>query len=265
MTCISRIRNKQLQERLKLSEEEVVAAADSYAAAAQQTMLHSLDDSDFNLSLVSKDEMIEVYERRMAKKEAAGRAIYDDLISAPAHGRCPLCGQRIVSTLDHHLPKTLYPALAVDPLNLVPACADCNKLKMNKAPSASAEETLHPYFDNVENDPWLHAEVIEIAPAAVRFYVSPPPQWNDTLLRRVRLHFKTFNLAALYASQAAQELNNIKYILSQILSKNGPDQVREHLCDQAISRRVANINSWQTATYAALSSSTWFCEGGFEE
>jgi hypothetical protein len=166
---------------------------------------------------VTADEMSAIYTGRMAKKGGPGRSIYDELMATPAHGRCPLCGHRQVSTLDHHLPKAHYPALAVAPVNLVPSCMDCNKAKTNTFPLASEDETLHPYFDDIEDDPWLRADVIHTAPAALRFYVDPPAEWDDTITARVRLHFKIIGLGALYAAQAAEEMLNIRHYLSQAL------------------------------------------------
>ncbi|NEA65316.1 hypothetical protein [Streptomyces sp. SID12488] len=264
-TCTSRIQVKELRDRLKEAEDEVVAAADEYAEAAETLTLHTLEPGDFTLDTVSCDEMIALYKYRLVQKKAVGRFIYDDLILAATHGRCPLCGQRAVSTLDHHLPKTLYPALAVDPLNLIPACSDCNKLKSNAAPTCAEDEPLHPYFDDIEDDPWLCAAVVNVAPAAVRFYVGPPLEWPETLAYRAHRHFKMFKLASLYASQAAQEINNIRYALSQVFDRGGANEVQRHLEEQADSRRAAHINSWQTATYTALADSAWFCQGGFAE
>ncbi|WP_129856382.1 HNH endonuclease [Streptomyces albidoflavus] len=264
--CISRIQDPELKKRLRKAETFVITAAASYAASAESVTLHSLEQGDFIPDGVTKEELTSVYTSRMAKKKAVGRHIYDELILAAEDGRCPLCGQRPVSTLDHHLPKTLYPALVVDPLNLVPACADCNKLKRDVAPHSSEEETIHPYFDKIECDPWLRADVIDVAPAAVRFSVSPPENWSSTLTKRVRHHFKTFGLASLYASQAAQEVGNIRYYLTQLYEADttqGAQRVSDHLREQAESRRQAHINSWQTATYSALADSSWFCQGGF--
>ncbi|MFJ5819846.1 HNH endonuclease [Streptomyces sp. NPDC093108] len=264
--CISRIRDPELKKRLQEAEASVIAAATSYASAAESVTLHSLEQSRFIPDGVTKEELIAVYTSRMAKKKTAGRHIYDELILAAEDGRCPLCGQRPVSTLDHHLPKMLYPALAVDPLNLVPACADCNKLKRDVAPHSSEEETIHPYFDNIEHDPWLRAHVIEVEPAALRFSVNPSRNWNSTLSERVHRHFKKFGLASLYASQAAQELGNIRYYLTQLYeadTSQGAQRVADHLREQAESRRQAHINSWQTAAYSALADSAWFCQGGF--
>ncbi|TRO62490.1 HNH endonuclease [Streptomyces sp. IB201691-2A2] len=217
---------------------------------------------------MTKKEMTDVYTDRMAKKKAPGRVIYDDLILAPAHGICPLCAQRPVSTLDHHLPKADYWALAVDPLNLVPACADCNKTKLDIAAQTAGDETLHPYFDNVEGDEWLRAAVIESAPAAVTFFVDAPQAWDPILRQRMNTHFRVFELAALYACQAADEIFNINFHLTQLYDASavgGLERVRAHLVEQAESRRNAHVNSWQTATYDALASSSWFCGGGFRE
>jgi hypothetical protein len=153
--------------------------------------------------------------------------------------------------------------LAVAPLNLVPACADCNKAKIDAVPHTSAEETLHPYFDDVENDLWLKASVVEAEPAALRFYVEPHVSWDDVMTARVLRHFKMLGLAALYASQAAEELLSIRHELAGLLEEAGAVAVREQLFDRAASCRHARVNSWRTAAYEALWSNDWFCEGGF--
>lgn len=264
-TCIARVRDRELRSRLESVKNEIGNAADTYAAAARQVAFHSLNKCDFELSRVSTFEMISIYQNRMAAKKSSGRVIYDEIIMAAPHGRCPLCGHRSVSTLDHYLPKTSFPALAVDPTNLIPSCADCNKLKKADVPTIYSQQTMHPYFDNIENDPWLYADVVEVTPPALRFYVHPPTEWTEDLALRVRRHFKTFHLPVLYASQAAQELNNINYGLLQLFTEGGEREVKRHLEDQSVSRRKAHVNSWQTATYTALSGSHWFCKGGFRQ
>lgn len=265
--CTSRVRDQDLKKRLRGAEEHIIASDLAYVAAAKTTSLHALKAGKFSISPeVADQELIRIYEDRMARKGSAGREIYDELILAAKDGRCPLCGQRQVSTLDHHLPKSLFPTLAVNPNNLVPACADCNKLKLDAVPMSSEQETLHPYFDNIEDVTWLKAGVIEVAPAALRFYVEPPASWSSITALRVERHFKTFKLGKLYAAQSAYELSNIRFYLEQVYSASstgGRERVRKHLEDQAESRRRANVNSWQTATYQALAKSDWYCDGGF--
>ncbi|WP_163511253.1 HNH endonuclease [Fodinicola acaciae] len=230
------------------------------AAAAN---LHLLKSADFNLTGISKKEVVRLYDGRMAKRRSAGRHIYDELMLLPANGLCPLCGHRDVSTLDHHLPKTAFFALAVTPLNLIAVCMECNKVKGNRVASTADEQTMHPYFDDIERQPWLYAEVIETLPVAVRFYVRCPDSWGEVLKRRTESHFKRFKLARLYAVQAAQELQNIRYQVDALRRKGSASRVHRFLQECAESRRKVHLNSWQTAMYSALESSTWFQAGGY--
>lgn len=262
-TCISRIRDVGLKARLEQIEDDVVAASYAFEAAAALTQLHTLETTDDVGGIVTGEEMSKIYTQRMAKAGAPGRDIYDELLAAPAYGRCPLCGHRLVSTLDHHLPKAHYPALSVTPLNLVPSCADCNKAKIDCVPLTGADETLHPYFDDIEDDPWLYATVVKGAPAAVKFFVEPPDEWDHILASRVRRHFRILGLSALYASQASEELLSIRHYLSGLFDKSGIDEVWAHLIDRAASAEAARLNSWQTAAYKAFAASDWFCGGGF--
>ena len=250
-TCISRIRNPQLKARLEGVLQVVIDA--------------SAEFEDMVGNLVTQAEMEAVYTDRMAKKGAPGRDIYDALITSAPRDRCPLCAHRTVSTLDHHLPKAHFPALAVAPLNLVPACADCNKTKLAVLPGNANEETLHPYFDDIDNDRWLVAEVIQEQPAALRFFVEGPDHWNDVLQARVEGHFRTFDLGTLYSSEAADELECIRHQLRSMYNAGGIELVRTELRDRAESCQYARRNGWRTATYRALADSEWFCDGGFEE
>ena len=41
-----------------------------------------------------------------------------------------MCHTSEVDTLDHYLPKSKYPSLSINPLNLIPICNKCNKTKV---------------------------------------------------------------------------------------------------------------------------------------
>lgn len=261
--CISRVKDTALKARLTSVEGTVVAEANAYRAAAAAAELHTLPPQSNVGGIVSTAEMTDVYKLRMARKGTPGRSVYDKLMKAPVLGRCPLCGQRIVTTLDHHLPEAHYPALAVVPTNLVPACADCNKAKHDTIPHTIEEQTFHPYFDDVEDELWLRAEIIGSSPASLRFHVDPPADWDAAKAQRARYHFKIFKLGALYASHAAEEVVGISASLGMIFARGKAAGVRAHLQEQAASRKSVHANSWQTATYTAMAASDWFCEGGF--
>jgi 5-methylcytosine-specific restriction endonuclease McrA len=266
LTCISRVRNESLKTRLEAVKPYIVAAASAFDTAASNVQLHTVPThaNVGGLVRVTRDEMVAVYDNRMVPKDSPGRHIYDEIITAPAQGLCPLCGQRDVSTLDHYLPKTLFPALAVVPVNLVPSCSECNKVKLNVVPKTQGEQTFHPYYDDVETDRWLEATVIERRPTALVFEVRPPASWDTIKSSRAVTHFNVFKLSRLYASQAATQLLDIRHFLISLHRDAGTEGVRRHLHEMSISCEMVSLNSWQSATYRALSSSQWYCEGGFD-
>jgi len=263
-TCISRIRNPGLAARLAAATDSVVAASREFDQAARGGTLHQIAAQNVVAPDVTVGEMEKVYTQRMAKIGSPGRDIYDEIFSASPQGRCPLCTQRFVTTLDHHLPKARFPALAVAPLNLVPACSDCNKAKLTAVPTRAEEVSLHPYYDDLGDEIWLHARVIERRPTAVRFSIVAPPGWNAVLSARVSHHFRTLGLAVLFASEAAEELINIRHQLTTLSAADPVDGVRRELRRRADSSAAARPNGWRTATYRAWHDSDWFCGGGFE-
>ena len=229
-----------------------------YQGAGQNGLLASLEPLQFELPNVTAEEMVRLYDQKMVARRSPGRAIYDNLRLAPRNGRCPLCGHREVMTLDHYLPKASFSALAVNPTNLVPACWDCNRAKL-----ASVVATLHPYFDDVENDRWLYARVVERTPAVVEYFVESPDEWPEGLALRVREHFNLYKIADLYSAQAARILSGIRLRLADAYHNGGPESVKQHVSEDARSWQASDINGWEAVLYEALSESEWFCETGF--
>jgi HNH endonuclease len=263
LLCVGAVEDSALKARLVSIEPSIKAAAVAFENAASTSALHKIKEGKDIAGIVTKDEMSKLYTSKLAKNGAPGRVVYDRLIAVPVNGVCPLCGQRTVSTLDHHLPKSKFPALAVTPSNLIPACADCNKAKFNSRPATEEEQTIHPYFDDFGKDGWLHAEVAESAPPALLFSVRPPMHWSKVWGERARHHLSVFKLEKLYASHAGLELVNIRHHLVTLFDRTGANGIRDHLAEQAASREMAHPNSWQTAMYKALSANAWFCAGGF--
>jgi hypothetical protein len=257
-TCFRGVRDAELRARFDAAAAGVVRADILFRKAAVEGACADLSQGDFVLREVSGQEMTWLYEQRMVSKSTPGREIYDRIRTASPYGRCPLCGHRQVATIDHYLPKTSYHALTVNPANLIPACSDCNKTKLD-----TVTDMLHPYFDDVEDQEWLRAEVIETAPPVVEFFVRPPGYWPDRLIDRVIRHFHVFGLALLYSEQAARTMSGDQLYFTKLFDAVGTQGLREHLASMADSWRAAGVNSWQVALYDALAASAWYCSGGF--
>lgn len=263
-TCISRVRDQTIKSNLSAIRANIETAANEYIDRAKNSELHLVPQINA-IGLVPGNEMIKTYEVRMAKKGQPGRPIYDQIKLLPENDRCPFCDHRNISTLDHVLPKKYYPFLAVTPVNLVASCLDCNNLKSDTAPTSPSDIIIHPYFDVVNGNKWLHAEVIESSPAALIFSVLEVVEWDNTLNKRVAHHFNLLKLANLYSNQAAREISDIRQNLQRHFQFGGADAVRTELEYQWESRKANRINSWQTATYEALSKSDWFHKEGFAQ
>lgn len=261
--CISRVQNCDLRDRLRRIRGDVVTAAAEYEARANAQTLNLIAATQSVAGIVTADEMVSVYNQRMAGKRGPGRAIYDAIKLLPKGDRCPFCDQRNISTLDHILPKTLYPSLTVTPNNLVGACMECNKAKLDFAPNTQEEVILHPYFDNITADRWLVAQVVQQNPCAIVFDIHRPPSWDDVTEARARRQFNFFRLPYLYSSEAAREIANIRHNLQTHFRTGGAATVRHELICQWQSRRANRVNSWQTAMYHAIAHDDWFCGGGF--
>ncbi|ATX83555.1 MULTISPECIES: HNH endonuclease [Bacillus amyloliquefaciens group] len=257
--CISNYQDIILKTRLTSYSDEIQEESKAYEKKVKSITLHTLPIYD---GKINKEDMVNVYNDKFSKLGQPGRKYYDKIMALPKLRKCPLCGHRIVSTLDHHLPKTKFPALAVTPINLIPACFECNKLKTANKPNKAEEETLHPYFDDIENDLWLSADIIHDNPIGFKFFVSPPDYWDDLKVNRVKYHFSIFRLAPLYSLYAAEELSLRLLLLKTTFNKAGPEGVQELLEDFTKSSEEVNINSWQTAMYRALAKDEWFCKEG---
>ncbi|MBD3672002.1 MAG: hypothetical protein HUJ26_00625 [Planctomycetaceae bacterium] len=208
---------------------------------------------------------MKVYTDRMVKKKSPGRSIYERILLAPKHRICPFCGIGTANTLDHYLPKSEYPVYAVNPSNLVPCCEWCQGEKKEYYPRSKGKQLLHPYFDDVENELWLTAEVVEGVPASFRYFASPPDTWATFQKRRLDAHLKELNLNELFSINAGSRLSEIRSRLIKLHQKGGEIAVREHLSEELESMEADHLNSWTSAMYRAAIESDWFCEGGFRD
>lgn len=145
---------------------------------------------------ITTDEFVALYRNHMSATRGSARAYYDALRNAAPNNKCPLCGIGSVTALDHHLPKSRYPYLAVCPYNLVPACDFCNEAKGTKYPTTEALQTIHPYYDDFSQEQWIFGRVYEDTPTALQFHVSAPAHWPDVSRQKAQRHFVSANFPA---------------------------------------------------------------------
>lgn len=254
--CISNIRNQVYKKRLSNCTEIIKKDTEMYEAKILTSQVHTIASKSKISEYIFDDDMTKIYDNKFAKKGSPGRQYYDKIISIPHNGICPLCGVRIISTLDHYMPKSKFPTLAVSPTNLVPSCSDCNKAKGILTFTCSADETLNPYYDVIDNEKWLKANIKK--DGIVYFYVIKPDNWSEITYRRLITHFKKFELDTLYSTHAAEELANKRTLYRNLYKKCGLEIVQELIAEEYESCRVYCQNSWRSALYEELKDSEQF-------
>lgn len=257
IACCNGIADADRKARVLPNVGKVEEASAAYAVAGGIGSLHTFVVATYDpLGMATADDFQWLYETRLVRSEP-GRKYYRRLRDGNDE-RCALCNVRIATTLDHHLPKSTFSVLAVTPDNLLPACAECNHVKLSKT-----IPTLNTYFDDLGPGSWLKARIIEATPYIAEFYLDPQTSWPAELAERAHAHFDLFGLQRLYAAQANRQLAGVRQFLAGLHAATGPEGVRLHLEGTATSFAKVEPNGWETAVYAAAAASDWFCDGGF--
>ena len=263
--CNSHVQDHGLRDSLETFASGIGNLATAYDTAGSGRAFHTMRPipiPELEAAGITALDLKKAYTQRMVPDTSPGRAIYDSLLLSTPHRLCPLCGQRPVSTLDHYLPKDYFPELSVMPVNLVPACKDCNYNKLNFRPQTEDDSPLHPYYDQVDSEVWLFAEVEHTAPVGVRYYVERPAAWPVALGQRLARQFADLELGVLYASQAAVEISTMDKQMKDLFALGGGAAVAVELVARYESSRAALTNSWKTALYHALSHDPWYAATG---
>jgi len=261
--CIANMTDIVLKSLIEIALDSLEEAENDYdERKAINTLFEIVRNTQISAD-VNRKVLKSIYSDRMVNKSNAARKYYDQLLIGAPSGRCPQCGVRVATTLDHNLPKSKYALLATSPLNLIPSCSDCNKGKLVDFPTTAEQETIHPYYDNIENEQWLVCQVLSVNPLLIQFYSRPGCHLNATLRTRIINHFNSFHLNRLYTTHAIEEFENSKGYFTKLFEVGGKDNLESHIQESYQSRKAININSWQCAFYLGLLNSADFCNGNF--
>ncbi len=219
------------------------------------------------LGHVTRGEFKQLYKSHMARAGKPARPIYDQIRMSAPNNICPYCGFGSVETVDHFLPKGRYSPLSVLPLNLVPACRDCNGGKLDSV-LAAANVHSHPYYERqcVFDDEWLYASIVKTQIPYVEFVSVEPATWPADVSHRVANHFQEFDLPRRFAIQASERLVYFANVIQGMRVDGAEGMVAVTLQQQAQAECVAHgVNSWQSALAKAVANDAWFRDAGYAQ
>ncbi|RUO32423.1 HNH endonuclease [Aliidiomarina soli] len=242
------------------SEQNIFSAWEQqYLDRIDNGSLFEFEANTHVFQAVTHDNIAKLYPNYFSKKNKPARDIYDAIKNAAA-GKCPFCGGiGFPKNLDHYLPKRSFSQFSILPLNLVPACRDCNMGAKGQSFAINAEkQALHPYEDaqHFFDEQWVFAEYIpsdnDDEVGEFRFYAKPPEAWNAIDTARAKFHFEAFELAEKFATKAAEELP-IALTQFKRLRLKGIDErtIKESIFSIPIESFIF-VNHWRRCMYQAL-------------
>ncbi len=252
-----------LKTKVASGRAELIEVGESYAAAGRAGALHSIapffgNGADVVMAGMTKDELVKVYQQYLVPEEKVGRRIYDAIMGA-AKEKCPFCGGiGTPRNLDHFLPKAFFPQFAVLPLNLVPACRDCNMDgKRDDVVALAQEQPIQPYLDDPKffEEQWVFASYE--APSGgsqgeCLYFASPPEHWPPVDRQRAINHFQTFALARRYSVRAAEHLGTLLKQLERLKQRGLSDGDVRHILLQPGVDGAPFANHWKRGMYQAF-------------
>ncbi|MFM5211337.1 hypothetical protein [Aeromonas hydrophila] len=231
------------------------------------------DENSVQLELIKKSVITQDYAIALTKCYTSNTAelsnlrsslLYPDLEDFDA---CPFCGISEPTTLDHYLPKELFPEFSVLSKNLIPICSVCNSnYKGTKWIEKGERLFLHSYYDIIPDEYFLDLSVVIAKKISLTFsskQVASEPDFSKLFQN----HFKHLNLNERFKRKAASEISRKRKTLDKIYSNNNSlldvsralkseaDQLEENL----------SKNHWKTVLYKALYQSNDFCDRGFNK
>ncbi|PEC36490.1 hypothetical protein COF54_09050 [Bacillus toyonensis] len=176
---------------------------------------------------------------------------------------CCYCGISRPTTIDHYLPKSVFPEYSVYSYNLIPCCAECNNLKSQDwiDPVTNNRLFVNFYFDDVPDDIYLFARIISKNNSyLVEYYYNQPN--NSEIYNIINTHLTRLNIttrleeianshldsvyhqnqAALYAGTTPDDLKMLLRLNNQTLERiHG-----KNFWEVVLNRAILNTNSFFT-------------------
>ncbi|QOV67772.1 HNH endonuclease [Citrobacter sp. BDA59-3] len=216
----------------------------------------------------NKKALISLYQDKLVGKKRAGRYYYELLLSRTYEDKCQICFHGEAETLDHYLPKDLYPSLSISHYNLYPACHICNGKKGDWFPSTPEQQLIHPQFDDIYKGDWLLAKFDKYNHRVVFMINTIRFHENTCEYKRLKLHLEKHGIIQIYEGLAMRKIQDIvrtaicySLPLQQVVSSE-LQILFDNFNKQKESNSLYTFEHWKYVTCRALSQSEFFLKNG---
>lgn len=164
---------------------------------------------------------------------------------------CPSCGEPgRPRTLDHYLPKDIFPEFSVLLLNLTPMCDWCQGEKLASYVTEDGKKRyIHPYFDDVDRVLFSITFMPPFSTPSIDIAVSN--EIPEDLRSLVKYHLKGVNFLTRF-----KEYFSTRYISvlrkAKAYREGEKKRLRDHFTLFLENEEEKSINSWDAVLYRSI-------------
>lgn len=247
--CVSHYKDKEKEKLMKQIKNDLINDESRYLKNLDDGKLYLEREGITHSKDVSKSDLIDLYNRKLINSQLEARSYYDR-IRTSSH-ICPYCGKRHVTTVDHFMPKSIYPNFSITPINLIPCCSDCNTSKNDEKYDTEDSIFFHPYSnDEINNKRWLIAKLI-LKDGYLMFDFNVSDNQLDSIeFSRMNNQFKKLKLKEYYNVEANEKFNSYcKGYYNQVRGNNEEGLLNFFLWHKEM---LDDINSFDFVYFSTL-------------
>jgi hypothetical protein len=130
-----------------------------------------------------------------------------EYLKVDAEATCLFCALNEFDSLDHYLPRAVFPEFSMSSRNLVPICTVCNRdWKKQMWGGEKLRPFLHPYIDNLAAYDYLVCDVSIVSNALLIRFSIDSSKISDLILKKVfENHFANLGLATRFRKRTQKE------------------------------------------------------------
>tara|TARA_R110002050_G_scaffold183090_1_gene316592 strand:+ start:439 stop:1365 length:927 start_codon:yes stop_codon:yes gene_type:complete len=166
---------------------------------------------------------------------------------------CPSCGEPgKPGTLDHYLPKDVYPELAAVIANLTPMCSECQGRKGTDFQDEQGRKIfIHPYFDPIDQV-LISLDIGEPYSSPAAFNVSVPDNVDLALWRLVCAHIHGVDFVERFEEFCRAQYMTLLVNFAQERLEPDPDTAIRIVRRFLRNTEHQSLNRWETIFYRGV-------------
>jgi 5-methylcytosine-specific restriction endonuclease McrA len=177
----------------------------------------------------------------------------------PMRFKCQYCNINSPASIDHYLPKSKFPEFSIFPLNLLPCCGECNRIKADAFLKDGERQIINFYFDPLPSERYLNVRInyLDDMPIA-EYYLKRNSGITEKMFSLIKAHYGRLNLFQRLQESSVETFSETR---ASMLNKQitSIETVKALLLEKAQFLSVYNSsNYWQAVLYEAVADETEF-------